>query len=135
MTKDFSSLVTREWNFGNDKDVADSLRKLVLSGKKTATTGLFKEGKQLSLPGDYAAILDSDGKRFCIVQYTKVQVKSFLEVDYDYAVLEGEGDKNLDEWREKHRQFFISNYGEFMNTAQVACEEFKVVQLLDVSEI
>jgi uncharacterized protein YhfF len=78
-----------EWNFGDDKKLSEKLKHLVLSGKKTATTALFKEGQRIPKVGACAAILDSDKKRFCVVEYTAVEVKPFLEVDYDFIQKEG----------------------------------------------
>ncbi len=121
----------REWNFGKNVSLANKLKGLVLSGKKIATTGLYTEGKVLPKAGEYAAIVGSDNKRFCIIQYTKVEVKPFLEVGYDYITLEGEGDKDTEEWRKKHRKFFTENYGEFKDGSQVVCEEFKVVEVVE----
>jgi uncharacterized protein YhfF len=121
--------ISREWSFGND-ELAEKLCQLVLVGKKTATTGLYKESEELSKQGDYAAILDKNGKRFCMIQYTNVEVKPFLEVTYDYAVLEGERDKDIEEWREGHRKFFKKYYPYFTDDSLVVCEKFKLVQVI-----
>lgn len=118
--------ISHEWGFGDDKELAGQLRELVLSGKKKAATGLYHEGKRVPKAGDYGAILDSDKKRFCIVRYTNVEIKPFLEVKYDFVKKEGEGDKDIEEWREKHRKFFnLKN-----DNVEVVCEEFRVVARL-----
>jgi len=96
-------VVSHTWNFGDDKEVANKLKGLVLNGKKTATAGFYREDKILSRVGDFEQILDSDGKPFCTIQITKVEVKPFLDVDFGYAKLEGEGEKDIEEWRENHR--------------------------------
>ena len=115
--------ISYEWNFGEDKELAEKLKQLVLSGKKTATTGLYKEGQKIPNVGDYGAILDSDKKRFCVIQYTNVEIKPFLEVGYNFVQKEGERDKDVEEWREKHRKFFrLRN-----DDVEVVCEEFEVV--------
>lgn len=128
--KDFSKLIKYKWDFGKDRNLASKLIELVLSREKTATIELYRESKVVPSPGEYASILDSDGKPFCIIQYTKVQVKPFLDINYQYVKLEGEGDRNLEEWREKHRRFFLENDGEFKDSSSVVCEEFNVIEVL-----
>jgi uncharacterized protein YhfF len=130
MPEDYSRLVTDEWDFGENGELAEKLKELVLSGEKTATTGLYSHDSKVPVAGDYAAILDSDKKRFCIIRYTHVQVKPFLEVDYEYVKLEGEGDRDIEEWRKNFRHFFRDEPGGFKDTSLVVCEEFKLVQIL-----
>jgi uncharacterized protein YhfF len=115
--------ISQEWNFGDDKELADRLKELVLSGKKKATTSLYSKNKKIPQVGDYEAILDSDKKRFCIIRCTNVEAKPFLEVRYDFIQKEGEGDKDVEEWREKHRRFFNLKG----DNVKVVCEEFEVI--------
>ncbi len=119
--------ISDRWDFGEDKEFADKLRDLILEGKKTATTGFYREGKKHSEVGEYDQIVDSDGKPFCIIQYTKIEVKPFLEVDFEYAKLEGEGEKNIEEWRQSHRDFFGKYYPDFSDKSKVVCAQFKLV--------
>lgn len=114
-----------EWDFGDDRELADKLKKLVLGRVKKATTGLFSEGDKIPKVGDYGAILDSDKKRFCVIRYTNVEIKPFLEVEYDFIIKEGEGDRDVAEWREKHRKFFNIKDDNF----KVICEQFELVSL------
>lgn len=122
--------VTDEWDFGSDKVLADKLKDLVLSGKKTATTGLYKEGEKIPKSGEFAAIIGSDKKRFCIVQYTDSFIKSFLDVNWEYAKLEGEDNKDLEDWRQQHREFFKREYGSFDDRSLVVCVQFNLAQVL-----
>ncbi len=117
------------WDFGSDKKLADSLKKLVIEGKKMATTGLYREGKILPKIGDFGAIKDYDGKVFCTIEYTSVQIVPFTQVTFDFAQKEGEGDKNLESWRESHRDFFKREYGSFNDDQKVVCILFKVSNL------
>lgn len=123
---DYQELVSDEWDFGNDRELADRLKKLVLSGKKTATTGLYKKGAKVPRVGDYAAILGSDKKRFCIIQYTNISIKPFLDVGYEWVKLEGEGDINIEEWRGNFKSFFVSELERSGNNFLVICEEFRL---------
>ncbi len=95
-----------EFNFGSDEVLARKLRDLVVKGEKTATSGLYREGKEIAKVGESATITDSEGNKFCVVEYTKVAMKPFLEVEYEYAVKEGEGYASIEEWRDSHREFF-----------------------------
>lgn len=115
--------ISNTWDFGSDKKLASILKKLVLSGKKKATTGLYREGEKIPKVGDYETILDSDKIPFCIIRCTNVEIKPFLEVGYEFAKKEGEGDKDIEGWREKHRKFF--NLKD--DNVKVICEEFEVV--------
>jgi uncharacterized protein YhfF len=121
----------RKWGFGDDKTLANRLRQLVLDGTKTATTGLYKSDKKISKAGDFAEIVDSNNKSFCIIEYTNIEVKKFLDVQYEFAVKEGENDKTIEEWRDSHRAFFKREYlNEFTDDSLVVCEEFKVIKVL-----
>lgn len=115
--------ISYEWDFGDDKKLSYQLGQLVLSGKKKATTALHHQGKKIPKVGEYATILDSEGKHLAVIQYTNVEVKPFLDVGYDFIEKEGEGDRNVKEWREKHRKFF----GLKNDDVKVVCEEFKMV--------
>lgn len=71
-------------------------------------------------------ILDSDKKPFCIIRCTKVEIKPFMEVSFDFIKKEGEKDKNVEEWRNKHRIFF--NLTD--DSAKVVCVEFELHQVI-----
>lgn len=128
MQKEYKIKISDRWDFGEDKEFADKLKDLILTGKKTATTGLYHDGKKHSEVGEYDQIIGSDGKPFCIIQYTKIEIKPFLEVDFEYAILEGEGDKNIEEWREGHRNFFRKYYPDFSDDKKVVCAHFKLIK-------
>lgn len=119
--------ISKRWDFGEDKKFADKLKDLVLTGKKVATTGFYKEGRKHAKVGDFDEILDSNGKPFCVIQYTKVELKPFLDVDFEYAKLEGEGEKDIEEWRQSHRNFFSKYYSDFSDQRLVVCAQFKLV--------
>lgn len=121
----------RKWGYGSDETLANNLVSLTLSGTKTATTGLYKIDREISKIGDLAEIIDSNNKSFCVIEYINVEIKPFLEVDYAFAAKEGEGDKTIEEWRSKHRDFFKCEYSEEFNDGSlVVCEEFKVIKVL-----
>lgn len=115
--------ISHKWDFGNDKKLAEKLKQLVLDGKKKATIGLCYEKERISKIGDYETILDSNKNVFCVIRCTNVEIKPFLEVGYDFIKKEGEGDKSIEEWQEKHRKFF--NLKD--DNVRVVCIEFEVI--------
>ncbi len=48
------------------------------------------------------------GRRFrlCVVETTEVETKRFFKVDERFAYEEGEGDRSLTLWHQKHGRFF-----------------------------
>ncbi|MFW6692646.1 ASCH domain-containing protein [Streptomyces sp. MAR4 CNX-425] len=91
----------------------DSLVAAVLSGAKTATTGLLAayeaEGEVLAEVGDRAALLDSRGEPVAVVEVTEVRVLPLREVDLRHVLDEGEGDETVAQWRAGHEAFFHSD--------------------------
>ncbi|BDU50031.1 ASCH domain-containing protein [Haliovirga abyssi] len=123
------------WYFGDNKDMADNLAKLVKQGIKKATTGLlyFYESEKYPLPklGELNIVTDYNGVAQCVVKTTKVNIKPFKDVTEDFARTEGEGDKSLEYWRKAHIDFFsreLKEVGkEFNEDMLVVLEEFEVV--------
>ena len=98
------------WYFGDSRELADELAKLVVRGKKTATASLYweyeAEGEQLPQVGGYSVITGYDGEPRGVIQTTEVRILPFDEVEADFAADEGEGDLTLDFWRQAHWSFF-----------------------------
>ena len=107
------------WTFGID---ADKLVKLVLDGKKTATTSLF-EFDSLSTVGDVSILTDSNNNDMCILKTKKVIVTEFKNITWDIAKLEGEN-ISLEEWRKVHKDFFSKIDSSFNDDTEVI-EKFK----------
>jgi len=123
------------WAFGDSKEMADELAKLVLEGKKTATASNYilyeLENESLPYAGLQNIILDGDGKAVAIVETTFVEVVPFDEVTEEQAYLEGEGDRSLGYWRDVHETFFRKELEEvnqeFHDKIPIVCERFKMV--------
>ena len=122
--------ISGRWDIGEDKEFADNMKELILAKKKIATTGLYKEGEKHSEVGEYDEIIGSDGRPYCVIQYTDISIKPFLEVDFEYAKLEGEGEQNIEEWREAHRNFFKKYYSDFNDNRKVVCCTFKLIKTI-----
>ncbi|AVN60338.1 RNA-binding protein [Mesoplasma entomophilum] len=120
--------------FGYDERTYKELLKLVLEGKKKATSSaLFqyeKDNEEEPRVGDYAIVTDSLRNPKCIIKTTNVRYIKFNEMNYDICKLEGE-DENLESWKEEHRTFFTSVFKRynlnFTEDMDILFEEFEVV--------
>ncbi|MFC7923576.1 ASCH domain-containing protein [Streptomyces cinereoruber] len=96
----------------------DRLVAAVLSGEKTATTGLLleyeAEKEELPEVGERSALIDSDGHEVAVVEITEVQVLPLRDADLRLALAEGEGYRSVAEWRAGHEDFW---HGEEMREA------------------
>ncbi|WP_411071753.1 ASCH domain-containing protein [Streptomyces sp. cmx-4-25] len=96
----------------------DRLVAAVLSGEKTATTGLLleyeAEREELPEVGERSAVIDSDGHEVAVVEITEVHVLPLRDADLRLALAEGEGYRSVAEWRAGHETFW---HGEEMREA------------------
>ncbi|MCI6692400.1 MAG: ASCH domain-containing protein [Clostridium sp.] len=122
------------FHFELTEDLANKLLKLVLEGKKKATSSSFeayeKEGSNLPKIGDLSIVTDWDGNPRCIIETKNITIIPFKDITYDICSREGEDD-SLESWREGHIRFF-SNEGkeigyEFTEDMLVVFEDFEVI--------
>ncbi len=113
---------------GSNEGESNRLLKLILRGKKRATTCLYDDDI-LPEKGDYSIITDWDGVPRCVVRTTRVQIIPFNDITLEQALKEGE-DKTLDAWRETHRAVYSRNAEqlgyEFSEDTKIVYEEFRV---------
>jgi len=125
------------FHFCDDQTSADELLKLVLMGKKTATTSsylAYKNSDELPKVGCYSIVTDYLGKPFCIIQTSSIKIMKFSEMTFDLAKLEGEDD-DLTSWQQNHFAYFkrdgiICDY-QFSWEMPIVFEEFVVVYKSD----
>jgi uncharacterized protein YhfF len=90
----------------------DRLVAAILSGVKTATTGLVleyeRENEPLPEVGQLLAVVDSTDRRVAAIELTQVRVIRLADVDLRHALDEGEGDESVVEWRAGHEKFWHS---------------------------
>jgi uncharacterized protein YhfF len=86
----------------------DRLVAAILSGAKTATTGLVLENEPLPEVGQLLAVVDSADRRVAAIEVTQVRVIRLADVGLQHALDEGEGDKSVAEWRAGHENFWHS---------------------------
>ena len=89
----------------------DRLNRLVLEGAKTATAGLYEveyvaEEEAIETVGERLVLLDSDEAPIGVIEVTRVETYPFLEVPWEFAAAENEGDETIEDWRRGHREFF-----------------------------
>lgn len=125
------------WHFGGKgSGIEDELADLVVRGIKSATCSWLEaykvENEPIPCVGERSYILNSHDNTVCVIELVSVEVKKFLEVDEEFAFLEGEGDRSYRYWKETHEKFF-SEYGKEIGVTwdsekhSVVCEKFKVL--------
>ncbi|WP_245655898.1 ASCH domain-containing protein [Microtetraspora fusca] len=124
----------RSLELGTPGAVRRELNALVLAGTKTATTGLLvedytKETEGLEYPGERLALLDDEGRSIATVEVTGVEVTTFVEVTWEHARAEGEGDASLEEWRDVHRRYWDGVGAPVDDRTAVVCLAFRVVEI------
>ena len=100
--------------------------KLVLDGKKTATTSLY-EFDSLPTVGDVSILTDSNNNDMCIIKTKEVIVTEFKNIIWDLAKLEGENN-SLEEWKKVHKNFFSKIDSSFNYDTEVIFEIFEVIE-------
>mgnify|MGYP001338048321 CR=1 FL=1 len=121
--------------WGDSPQMADELGGLIAAGIKTATCSAVwewqAEGQDWPAPGAITVVLDGRDEPLCIVETIEVTVRSYNQVDADFASAEGEGDRSLAYWREAHRSFFsrsLTKIGrQFAEDMPLVCERFKLI--------
>ncbi|MFC0211113.1 ASCH domain-containing protein, partial [Paenibacillus chartarius] len=123
------------FRFGDNKKSSDGLLSLVLGRRKRATaySPWFFEHDGLPLPqvGDYSIVTDWEGIARCIIQTVHTCTVPFIEVDEEFAIMEGEGDLSLSYWRMAHESYLSKECKRtgnvFSYQMPVFCEVFTVV--------
>ena len=88
----------------------DCLVAATLSGAKTVTSSLRApydlENEPLPYAGKRCILVGSEGEHLALVETTEVREIRLKDVDDAIAQGEGEGFKNVQEWRSAHEQFW-----------------------------
>lgn len=128
--------------FGDSPALADSLLREVTHGQKRATSSLeneyLAENEPLPQVGSHWIASDGTGRPQIILRTCEVALRSFDQVDADFAYAEGEDDRSLASWRREHEKFwkrtqqadFGKNWEPGMTTVpgeRIVCERFEVV--------
>jgi uncharacterized protein YhfF len=124
--------------FGDGPELARTLGDLVRKGVKTASAGLLWEwetqGASLPRIGDVEIIIDWNSRPLAVIEMTEVRVLSFEQVDAAFAHDEGEGDRSLATWREKHWRYFTQRCACLNHaptpTMPVVCQRFRLLHAM-----
>ena len=125
------------WHFELQQPAADHLLKLVLEGKKRATSSSLaayrSEGEAVPKPGDWNVLTNWEGKPGCLIVTTQVEILPFREIGFELAAWEGE-DECLESWRKNHIAFFTEEGKQlgysFSEEMPVVFERFEVLETL-----
>ncbi|OIH94473.1 ASCH domain-containing protein [Curtobacterium sp. MCBA15_001] len=105
----------RGLELGDPGQLRQELTALVVAGTKTATAGRLSEygdeDEPLEHVGERLALLDDDGRPMGTVVVTAVEVVPFTEVTWSFAQAEGEGFTDIEDWRVRHRRFWLRTEG------------------------
>ncbi|RTE55524.1 ASCH domain-containing protein [Arenibacter aquaticus] len=120
--------------FDNEKDANHSLDLVINKTKKAMSQsllGLQNRNEPLPKIGSFIVLTDWEGTAKCIVKTTSVKLKPLFSIDGDYAQLEGEGDKSLDQWKNIYWNYFARELATFKRVPKesmiVVCVTFEKV--------
>ena len=73
----------RALEMGTPGEFRDELNNLILTGKKTTTTGLLHhdyeiDGEEVETPGERMALVDNEGGQLAVVEIVSAEVMSLL---------------------------------------------------------
>ena len=128
------TLTTQDWRslesfaFGDSPEMADRLLGFVLAGTKTATCWSVRDGQQTEV-GKRMVAKDGAGRPRAVLETVSLDQVRFDEVGWEFAHAEGEGDRDLEDWRAGHRGYFTRNGG-FALDMMLWCERFRVVEII-----
>ena len=122
--------IPHAYAFGDSEEMAEDLLALVLSGKKSATSSLYRDyNLAIELPkiGDYFILTDGKAIPKAVIRTSKLEIQRFLDVDEDVAKAEGEGDLSLNYWRKAHQEFFKRQNSDFSESDLILTEYFELI--------
>jgi uncharacterized protein YhfF len=124
--------------FGDGGEMAATLVHLVTCGRKRGTAAWLRAYEHEGLPmprvGSLSVVTDGFGLPRCVIRTEELRRLRFGDVGAEAAVLEGEGDLTLADWRESHLEFFgheAAGMGaRFDDDEEILLERFSVVVVI-----
>jgi uncharacterized protein YhfF len=121
----------RTLEIGSPGSMRQRLNQLILTGEKRATAGLLldyvRDDVELEVVGERLALVDDNQHRVATVIVVAIETVPFNEVPWSFAQAEGEGDENLDQWREGHRRFWADYDESIDDHSPIVLLRFEVV--------
>jgi uncharacterized protein YhfF len=100
----------RTIEFGTPGEMRDRLNALVVDGSKRATAATLQEylaeGEPVESIGEELYLLDNQGSIVAKVRITESTQCRFADVPDRFALAEGEGDLNGNDFRKSHRDYW-----------------------------
>lgn len=107
------------------------LNDLVLAGTKRATAALLSlytdENEPWEHVGEHLVLVDDDLNALGVIEVTRVEPTTFGEVTWEFVQAEGEGDTDLDEWREQNRKSWVRTDHDITDETPLLCTYFELV--------
>jgi len=96
------------FKIGDSPESADEGARLILNGKKTATSALPEEFVDMLEPfvGALSVVLDGEDQPCAVVKTTDVETKPFAAADMDFACEYGEWDRTLETWLKQNGRYY-----------------------------
>jgi uncharacterized protein YhfF len=121
--------------FGDSRELADELLGYVRHGAKRASAELIAEivhrGESLPRLGAHRVACDGRGAPVLVIRTVELRIATFRDVDADFAFDEGEGDRGLRSWRERHRTYWertsAARGAVWSEDDEIVLERFRVV--------
>ena len=115
---------------GTPGPMRQRLNALILAGEKRATAGLASDyaamGEPLERVGERLTLVDDEGEGLATVVVTRVQSCRFIDVPWEFARTEGEGDRSIEEWRDGHRNYWTSEGEQVEDSTMVVLVWFEL---------
>lgn len=74
---------------------------------------------------------DWDNNPKAIIKTTKIEIVQFKNITAGYALVEGEGDKSLENWKKTHWDYYTNEMKEFEEypdeEMDIVCEYFETI--------
>ena len=126
----------RKAEFGfTGTDLRDRLVAAILRGDKISTSSLLsdyeQEGEALPEVGERMVVVDNDERPVAVIETTEVRVIRIRDVDFAFAVEEGEGFESVEDWRAAHERFWNAYAGPVGDETLMVAERFRLVERLD----
>ena len=121
--------------FCDNKKDADECAELVVQKIKQATSpslwSFSKKNESLPSIGDLAIVTDWNNNPKAIIKTTKIEIVQFKNITAGYALVEGEGDKSLENWKKTHWDYYTNEMKEFEEypdeEMDIVCEYFETI--------
>ena len=133
--RDANERFYESFRIGQTDEDADTGAELILGRQKTATSSLLWEyeasGKALPPLGNLSVVENGRRAPVCIVQTTWIETIRFDDVDAQFALEYGEGDRTLQGWRKMFWSYYSNLCAalgrEMSRDAPLICERFLVI--------